>query len=126
MFCVRMQSGVRTQASLNSQPSRRPTVGGWGDGKLAAKGELMASYDVAAELEALLETVEEINAPPPVAPAAQRHSHIVMQQDDDLMVDDIEDLDLELDTGGKEIHTELQAQLAAFNEQYATSSDSES
>ena len=120
-----MQNGIRTQASLNSLSLRRPTVGGWGDGKLAAKGELMAGYDVAAELEALLETIEEISASPPVAPTAQRHSHIVMQQDDDLMVDDIEDLDLELDTGGKQINTELQAQLAAFDEQYATSSDGE-
>ena len=105
-----------------------PTSGGWGDGELAAKGELMAGYDVAAELEALLETVEEIDEPmaaqqqQPPPPRRSPHDHLAMRQDDDVVVHDMDELDLELEAGNQQLQTELQAQLAAFDE-YASTSD---
>lgn len=99
--------------------------GGWSDGQLAQKGDILAGTDVVAELEALL---SEVDLGSEVQQASQTFcvqpdKHAANHADEDLIIDDVDDLDLELATGGKAIQSALQAQLAAFDEAFAGETD---
>jgi hypothetical protein len=122
--CLQQEGVIRQTSRLRAASG--PTVGSWGSGKLAQKGVLMASnYDVAAELEALLEAVEEDAEPQHVPSISIQAAPGAMAGADDLVVDDIDDLDLELAAGGQKLNTELEAQLAAFDAQYTSDSEDE-
>jgi hypothetical protein len=118
MVRVQEQPRLRPQPRSNAEHGG-PIVGGWGDGKLAHKGVLMAGYDVAAELEAALGCADGPRQ------SEDRDTGVYMIADDDLIVADVEESDFELHGGGKLLDQELQAQLHAFESQNATDSDDE-
>ena len=111
-----------SRSSLAAPAAAAHVQGGWSDGALAQKGSLMAGhFDVAKELEALLDTVEVL--PEPALPVRSKLQGFVLDADADLEIDDIDDLDVELETGGKQMNKELQAQLDAFEAQWSASDD---
>lgn len=111
---VSSQFGSQRNPRAKLDPLRSgPVQAGWGQGQLAQKGDVLAAYDVAAELEALLsfdghgESVH--GAPGGVSP---QHAWSLPAGDGGLDIVDIDDGDLADDS--KRLGLELQAQLETF------------